>query len=326
MKAKITDVARLAGVSIATVSNVINDTRPVCPQTRQRVLDAITALQYVPDRTARHFKAGRKSAIGFIVPDIGNMFFSTLINAIEEVLGRNGYDLIIANTHENTAREAERLRQLCSGTVDALIIASSFECYNELLSCMPANFPAVLVDRIPYGTQCDTIRADSHDAILKSIDYLAECGHTRIGMLAWQEPLSTTRERVTAYRYAMAQHGLEPLVRFVGIDSNTAYMAESLLAENCTALLVSNSKLYIDLMGLLNNSSARPALVCFCDTPEFQCILHGLPIILQPSQEIGRLAGRMILERLQDPHARTRDCILQCTFQPPAHIPRGNTP
>lgn len=317
MSSKITDVARMAGVSIATVSNVINETRPVRPETQQRVMAAIEALQYIPDSTARHFKAGRRSSIGFIVPDIRNAFFSTLINSIEEVLECSGYDLVIANTHESIERETERLLRLCSGTVDALIIASCFEYYAELISHIPANFPFVLIDRLPVNSQCDTIRADSYAAILESIDYLVAHGHKKIGMLAWQESLSTTRERVAAYRHAAAKYGFEELIRYVDIDSEVSYAAEYLIAESCTALLIGNSKLYIDLMGFLNTVEDRPAVVCFCDSPEYKHLFRGLPMIKQPTQEIGRLAGRMILDRLQFPDSRIKEAILHCVFQRP---------
>ena len=306
----------MARVSIATVSNVINETRAVRPETKQRVLAAIAALHYVPDSTARHFKAGRKSAVGFIVPDICNTFFSTLIDSVEEVLEAGGYDLVIANTREDPAREACRLRRLCAGTVDALLIASCFETYVQLAAYLPEGFPVVLIDRLPAGSQCDTIRTDAHAAIGQSIDALAAAGHRKIGMLAWQENLSTTRERIDAFRHAAGRHDFEAPVRCAGIDGGAAYAAEELLADGCTALLIGNSKLYVELTAFLAAAKPCPAVVCFCDSPEYEHLFRGAAMICQPTQELGRLAGRMILERFHTPDARTRDVILQCAYHP----------
>lgn len=317
MGAKITDVANRAGVSIATVSNVINGTRPVRPETRQRVMEAVEALKYLPDNSARHFKSGRRSTIGFIVPDICNTFFPTLVEAVEEILECNSYDLIVANTHENVKREGERLQRLSSGIVDALIIASSFESYPDLASYIPAGFPVVLIDRLPSHSQCDTVRADSRDAILQSIDFLVAQGHRKIGMLAWQENLSTTRERVAAYRQAAKACDFPPTIRYVGIDSEVAYVAEELRAEGCTALLIGNSKLYVQLIEFMDAIEYHPEVVSFCDSPEYEHIFHGIPIIKQPTKKIGNLAGRMILERLQYPRAHIKKNLVQCIFQRP---------
>lgn len=296
----------MAGVSIATVSNVINGTRPVRPETRQRVMAAIEKLKYMPDNSARHFKTGKKSTIGFIVPDICNTFFPTLVEAVEEILGCNHYDLIVANTHENVQREAEHLQRLSSGIVDALIVASCFESYADLSTCIPAGFPVVLIDRLPINSQCDTVRADSYEAILESIEYLIAHGHKKIGMLAWQENLSTTKERVAAYRHAAKMYSFPPVIRYVGIDSGVACAAEELMEEHCTALLIGNSKLYVELMRLESAVNYHPAVVSFSDTPEYEHLFRGVPIIKQPTQKIGHLAGRMILERLQYPKSRTR--------------------
>jgi LacI family transcriptional regulator len=123
MKVTISDVARLAGVSTATVSHTINNTRYVSEETKENVYQAIAELGYTPDASARSFRTGKKRTIGFIVPDISNKFFGTIIEAVENYLSTRGYHLIIANTKEDATREETNIRLLSAGLVDGLLVA-----------------------------------------------------------------------------------------------------------------------------------------------------------------------------------------------------------
>ena len=147
MKVTISDVARLAGVSTATVSHTINSTRYVSGETKEKVYRAIAELGYTPDASARSFRTGKKKTIGFIVPDISNKFFATMIESVENYLSAHGYHLIIANTKENPEREETNIRLLSAGLVDGLLIASTMEDFSRFESLIPAGFPVVLVDR-----------------------------------------------------------------------------------------------------------------------------------------------------------------------------------
>ena len=124
MKVTISDVAKLAGVSTATVSHTINNTRYVSNETKEKVYRAIEELGYTPDASARSFRTGKKKIIGFIVPDIANKFFATMIESVEKYLSANGYQLIIANTRENMDREETNIRLLTAGLVDGLLVAA----------------------------------------------------------------------------------------------------------------------------------------------------------------------------------------------------------
>ena len=143
MKITISDVARLAGVSTATVSHTINSTRYVSSDTKEKVYQAIAALGYTPDASARSFRTGKKRTIGFIVPDISNKFFGTIIESAENYLSAQGYHLIIANTKENMAREETNLRLLTAGLVDGLLVASTMDSFQRLDSLIPVNFPVI---------------------------------------------------------------------------------------------------------------------------------------------------------------------------------------
>ena len=116
MKVTISDVARLAGVSTATVSHTINSTRYVSGETKEKVYRAIAELGYTPDASARSFRTGKKKTIGFIVPDISNKFFATMIESVENYLSAHGYHLIIANTKENPERDGDQYPSAFRGT------------------------------------------------------------------------------------------------------------------------------------------------------------------------------------------------------------------
>lgn len=161
------DVARHAGVSVATVSHVINNTRFVSPDTKARVLKSIQELDYSPDATARSFKTGRRNLIGFVVPDIANSFFATIIEESESVIARKGFRLIVVNTKETKQREADHLRALTSGVVDGLIVASTMENYLEFSQNISSSLPIVFIDRSLEGSLCDTIMIQNYNAVYR---------------------------------------------------------------------------------------------------------------------------------------------------------------
>lgn len=161
-KVTMRDVAAHAGVSIATVSNVINHTKPVSTDTQSRVLQAIADLNYHPDKTAQGFKTGRKYTIGLIVPNISSSFFASFIAHIESTLQERNYQVLIANTHEDPERETDSIRLLTSGMVDGLIIASSLTDYPQLQPFLAQkkhfplyfwNVPSITAPLIRYESQ-----------------------------------------------------------------------------------------------------------------------------------------------------------------------------
>ena len=219
MKVTISDVARLAGVSTATVSHTINSTRYVSGETKEKVYRAIAELGYTPDASARSFRTGKKKTIGFIVPDISNKFFATMIESVENYLSAHGYHLIIANTKENPEREETNIRLLSAGLVDGLLIASAMEDFSRFESLIPAGFPVVLVDRTFDTKRFPSVSVSNFQPIYRSVCRLAGKGDKRIGMIGGLPRLSSTKERIAAYQEAVADCGLpqdDLLIRYGG--------------------------------------------------------------------------------------------------------------
>ncbi len=326
MKITISDVARLAGVSTATVSHTINNTRYVSGETREKVYQAIEQLGYTPDASARSFRTGKKKTIGFIVPDISNRFFGTIIESAEICLAARGYHLIIANTKEDMDREETNLRLLTAGLVDGLLVASTMDDFARLDALIPAGFPVVLVDRIFENKKYSSISVSNFQAIYHSVCRLAGQGKRRIGIIGGLPRLSTTRERIAAYRAAVADCGLvqdEALIRYGDSMENSAPPClDELLEQNCDAILVCQGLMASVTIAYLRKKDIQPRkdleVVSFVDydTRAYEFYYDQVDRIIQPVEALGRAAGEQILLRVENPDAPVIERVLTSTYRP----------
>lgn len=320
-KVSIRDVATHAGVSIATVSNVINNTRFVKEETRNLVLKSIDELHYSPNAAARSFKTGKRNMIAFIVPDISNPFFATLIEEVENVISKEGLSLLVINTKETKNREIESLKRLSSGIVDGFLIASTLENYSEMNEIVPEGLPVVLVDRLLAGAPYDTITVANYQAVSSSVEYLIKRGHKKIGFITGIPRISTTAERLEAYRDTMEKYDLLKDSLICTGTSMTSLVTENLdalLKQGCTALVISNNLMAIEALTILSQRKIRSEieLVGYKDSEQSQYGLQHMNLICQPVVELGRAAGRQLLERLKNPNMPVQKVLLQAEFQP----------
>ena len=326
MKVTISDVARLAGVSTATVSHTINNTRYVSSETKEKVYRAIEELGYTPDASARSFHTGKKKTIGFIVPDISNKFFGTMIEAVENLLSAHGYHLIIANTKEDSGREETNLRLLTAGLVDGILVASTMEDFDRFDELIPAGFPVVLVDRIFEAKKYSSVCVSNFQPIYRSVCRLAGKGAKRVGIIGGLPRLSTTRERISAYQQAVADCGLaqeEGLIRYGDSMENSAQAClDELLAQNCDAVIVCQGLMASETIFYLQEKGIRLAkdidLVSFVDYDSnfYQLYSDQMDCIIQPVEELGRAAGEQILRRVEKPDAPVFEKVLTSAYRP----------
>ena len=208
MKAKITDVAKKANVSISTVSHVLNHTRFVSEETRKKVMDAVEELGYSPDASGRTFRTGKKMMIGLVVPDITNSVFAALIEDVDDVISKQGYNLVISNTRDNLRMEKQALRSLASGVVDGIVIASTAEEFQTIKSQMPDKFPLVFMDRVLPDRNYDSVILDCREATAKMLEEMIGNGFRKIGFLVGLPQISPTYERVSIYQEILNKHGI----------------------------------------------------------------------------------------------------------------------
>ena len=325
MKVTISDVARLAGVSTATVSHTINSTRYVSGETKEKVFKAIAELGYTPDASARSFRTGKKKTVGFIVPDISNKFFGTMIESVENYLSAHGYHLIIANTKENMDREETNIRLLSAGLVDGLLIASTMDDFAKLDSLIPAGFPVVLVDRTFETKKYSSICVSNFQPIYRSICRLAGKGAKRVGIIGGLPRLSSTKERISAYNQAVADCGLaqeESLIRYGDSMENSAQAClDELLAQNCDGIVVCQGLMASETVIYLHKKGIQPGkdieLVSFVDYDSNfnELYANQMDMIVQPVEELGRSAGEQILRRIENPEEPVFEKVLTSTYR-----------
>ena len=326
MKVTISDVARLAGVSTATDSHTINNTRYVSGDTKERVYQAIEQLGYTPDASARSFRTGKKKTIGFIVPDISNKFFGTIIESAENYLSGQGYHLIIANTKENMDREETSLRLLTAGLVDGLLVASTMDDFARFDSLIPAGFPVVLVDRTFENKKYSSVSVSNFQPIYRSVCRLSAKGKRRVGIIGGLPRLSTTKERIAAYRAAAADCGLaqdERLIRYGdSMEDSAPPCLNQLLEQGCDAILVCQGLMASVTIAYLRGKGVQLPegleIVSFVDydTHAYEFYYQKVDRIIQPVEELGREAGEQILTRVEQPDAPVAERVLTSVYRP----------
>ena len=326
MKVTISDVARLAGVSTATVSHTINGTRYVSTETKDKVYHAIAELGYTPDASARSFRTGKKKTIGFIVPDISNKFFSTMIETVEDYLSAKGYHLIIANTKENPQREETNIRLLTAGLVDGLLVASTMDDFARFDSLIPAGFPVVLVDRTFENKKYSSVSVSNFQPIYRSVCRLSAKGKRRVGIIGGLPRLSTTKERIAAYRAAAADCGLaqdERLIRYGdSMEDSAPPCLNQLLEQGCDAILVCQGLMASVTIAYLRGKGVQLPegleIVSFVDydTHAYEFYYQKVDRIIQPVEELGREAGEQILTRVEQPDAPVAERVLTSVYRP----------
>ncbi len=314
--ATIVDVAREAGVSISTVSHVVNGTRPVREPTRQRVIDAIARTGYTPNSSARALKRARTESIGLVVSDIENPFFTDVIGGVEAEAREAGYTLLLANAAEDPARQAEAIRVLHERRVDGLMVALAAGSDSEAIPHLSGlGLPVVLIDRLA-ADGLDQVGVENEAPTAELVRHLASVGHRRIAMVAGLPGISTTEERVRGYRLGLEQSGIEfdPALVCQGgsrpEQAEHAVMDVMSLDDRPTAFVSANNLMTLGVLRAIETLGLRVpedvALVSYDDFSWADLFSPRLTTVAQPTEAIGREAMRLILRRLMNPDAPPR--------------------
>ena len=307
-KASMTDVAKLAGVSIATVSCVISGKKYVSDEVTKRVNDAIEQLSYSPNQIARNLKTGKTHVVVFLVPDIGNGYFSTAVEEVEAVLSEKGYRLFIVNTKENIEREIRQLKGLNHSIADGVILASTADSWFQLKPNLPEGVPVVLFDRLFDGSNLSNVTCDSSKALESVVNALIQDGHKKIGCITGLKRLSTTQERLRAYCTAMEANGLpiEPnLIKqgtfeYLEVENAT----RDLIDHGATAIIATNGAMSyfarhacIEVLGKKLGHDIE--MVGFVDAPNTDLMIDYFATIYLPIGEASTVAGKEIIRQME---------------------------
>lgn len=311
----ILDVARKAGVSSATVSHVINNSRAVAPQTRERVLVAISSLGYRRDAIARSLRRSQTGTIGLMISDITNPFFADVVRGVEDVVYAHGQDfnLILCNTEEDSEKERLYLNVLLEKRVDGIVMAPAAGNQEYLRELVATGFPIVFVDRWIQGIDADAVVVDNVDASQRIVQHLIHLGHRRIAIMVAQLESSAIKERLEGYQAALTAAGLtfDPTYMFASHSSiEDACRAANLLLEGDprpTAVFGTNNFVTIGVMNALAQRGMRCpedlAVVGFDDFPWASAFHPGLTTVAQPGYELGHTAAHLLFDRMVNEHA-----------------------
>jgi len=318
------EVARRAGVSVSTVSHVVNRTRFVSPEKAQLINDAIAAMGYQPNELARSLKVASTNSVGLAISAISNPYFTDIICAVEAECARLGLMVFLSDTQEDPDRELQVVRAFHQRRVDGVILAPSGSPERAIAYLADKKLPCVLIDRFA-DDRFDQIGVENETAMRALIDHVASFGHRRIGYIAGQPGLATTRERVDAFHASLAANGLECPPHYVSPENvDTASATASThailsLPAPPTALVTGNNMTTIGAVRAIREKGLSIprdlSLVGFDDFEWADCFEPRLTLVEQPCTEIGRQAATLLSERIASSHAPPRAVRLKATLQ-----------
>jgi LacI family transcriptional regulator len=302
------DVAAVAGVSLSTVSRVVNAQGGVREDLAERVRDAVDMLGYRRDLTASTLRrADRASAsVGLVLGDVSNPFFAAIHRGVEEVARSRGVLTFAGSSDEDPERERELVHGFCGRRVDGLVLASVARDQSYLLRDLQAGMGVVFIDRPPEGIDADAVLIDNAGAASGAVDHLMKSGHRRLAFLGDREQIFTARERRRGYREALARHLVpfdESLVR-TGLDSSEpAFKAtQSLLGldDPPTALLTSQNLITGGAVHALRAAGRQRdvAVVGIDDLTLADALEPAVTVVAQDPIGLGHTAADLLFARL----------------------------
>jgi LacI family repressor for deo operon, udp, cdd, tsx, nupC, and nupG len=310
VRSTIEDVARIAGVSIATVSRCMHSPDIVAPKTRERILSAVRQTGYTMNTAAQSLRQRRSNTVLVVVPDIGNTFFSEILGGIEQEASAAGLTMLIGDTGRNQERELRYIDYLLNGRADgALLLAEPLDAWFDVPTANELGVrPIVTISEISRTRQTIGVSIDNEASAYEAVRLLVSQGHKRIAHLTG--PLSNvlTRERVEGYRRGLREAGITPDTELefpgdFGLGSGrTAFEQFRALADRPTALFCANDESAMGFIAAAHLAGvtvpADLSVVGFDDIHFAQCFIPALTTIRQPRAQMGATAVRLLLSIL----------------------------
>lgn len=324
--ATISDVARAAGVSPATVSRVLNGGR-VTPERARRVREAAAALGFSPNRVARSLRTRRSSAIALLVPDIANPFFTALARGVEDTAQRTGLSVVLCNTDEDVAKERRYLQVAVAEHMAGVLVAAASRTRTDLTEPAARGIPVVAVDRRPRTAEVDAVTVDNRHGAQEATAHLVARGYRRIACLTGPAGVSTAEDRLAGHRAALLEAGVrEEHVRTYTrravprVEGGYAAMRELLaLDEPPDAAFAAHNLMTVGALRALREAGAEPpgcGVLSFGDIPFASLVHPSLSTVRLPAYELGEAAAALLQERIAGSDMPLRTLVLRTTLEP----------
>lgn len=327
---RITDVARAAGVSTATVSRVLNGSETVAPELAERVRTAARETGYVPNPSGRALRRRRTDLWAAIVPDLQNPYFTSLVAAVEHVAVRSGYSVMLCNTDEQLDRERGYLQAAIAQRMAGVVVTVMSEEESDLSPLREAGIPTVVVDRRVHGFTGDTILLDNVEAGRLAASHLLDLGHRDIVCLAGPSGVSTTEDRLHGARAALAEAGVDfDARRQLHADlraEDARARVTALLAgpHPPTAFFATNGPVTAGAYQAIHASGHRMpqdvSIVGVDDDRWTQMVTPAVTLVAQPVEAMGEQAARQLVARDADPGVAAEHLLM-----PPSLLVREST-
>ncbi|MFF8441951.1 LacI family DNA-binding transcriptional regulator [Streptomyces californicus] len=307
--AGIKDVAAEAGVSVATVSRVLNGHPSVSQEARTRVLAAVETLGYRPNAVARSLRTAQTRTLGLVISDVLNPYFTELARFVEEEARALGYSVIIGNADERPDLQDHHVRTLIDRRIDGLLVSPADGGTPLLRDVALSGTPMVFVDRWIPGIDVPVVRADGTGAVRDLVAHLHGLGHRRLAIIAGPAATTTGDERVEAFRGALRDHGLALPDAYIGQGDFQAASGRRAterfleLAEPPEVVFAADNLMALGALDAIRARGLRVpddiALAAFDDIPWF--VHTGPPItaVAQPTADLARAAVRALADRIE---------------------------
>lgn len=320
----IKEIAKLAGVSTATVSRVLNGSDKVRQSTADKVMAVVEEMNYRLDHVARRMKVKSTESlvIGLVITDIGNPFFSNVAKGVEDVAFRNKHIVMICNTNESPEKENFFLNSLLSEKVSGAIVVPTTGNgnYSFFEGLVQDGFPMVMVDRKIEGLNIDSVSINNELGGYMATKKLIKSGHKRIGIVCGIKGLSNTTERLSGYMKALREAEIEVSEDLISYgnyieEGGREAMSELLsLEDRPTAVFSTNNLMTLGcIKEIYNRKLAIPnevALIGFDDSTWAEALIPPLTTIKQPGYELGVNAAELLIKRLSNPASSTMNIVL----------------
>ncbi|MDP5274071.1 LacI family DNA-binding transcriptional regulator [Chengkuizengella axinellae] len=325
MKPTIYDIAREAGVSIATVSKVINNTGRIGDKTKQKVMKVMKELDYQPSIVASALTGKRTHTIGLLIPDIANPFFAEIARSVEDMGNELGFSVMMCSTDNNIDKESKYISLLEQKRVDGIIIATGTRNTDVLQNLLKKKLPIALIARDLPSLPVDTVLVDDYMGGYEATSHLISLGHQKISIIAEDLKVMSSKERIRGYRQALEDHGMEYDEEQIHVSDFTIEggreVAATILAENnpATAIFACNDLLAMGVIQAAREIGVEipsdlsiigfdnTILASLCDPP--------LTTIAQPIQDMGKQVVELLVKEIKQEKQSKQRVVLMPSLE-----------
>ncbi|HZR56153.1 MAG TPA: LacI family DNA-binding transcriptional regulator [Terriglobales bacterium] len=314
-------IAKRAGVSLGTVSNVINNTTPVKENLRRKVAEAIQELQYHPSRLAQGFRRNQTTILGMIIPDITNPFFPAVVRGVEDVAYQHSYRLMLCNADNDPSKEIEYLKELRSYRMAGLILIPSIMSeINALTDLEVDDVPVVCIDRRPTKWKGDSVTVNNAKGTEEATCYLLEMGHRSIAIITGPLNLASAIGRLDGFRTAMRSHEVIVNPEYIQegrFDRASGYEKMKVLLSRRslpTAVIAGNDLIALGALAAIREAGLNCpddiSIIGFDDLEISEFTNPPLTTVAQPGYQMGAKGVGLLLQRLKSSDPKPENVIL----------------